>query len=87
MAADVCSSRRPSFQRACREIHDTWGRLNHLSEALASRTASEREQIREMYKAMYGEDLVERLHRDHAANPENEVSSKLGGVGRCHPTA
>ncbi|MQL80129.1 hypothetical protein Taro_012545 [Colocasia esculenta] len=77
MAADVCSSRSPSFERACREIHDTWGRLNHLCEALARRTAGERRQIREVYKAMYGEDLVERLHKDHAANPDNEMAGAV----------
>uniref|UniRef100_A0A1D1Y5F2 Annexin A13 n=1 Tax=Anthurium amnicola TaxID=1678845 RepID=A0A1D1Y5F2_9ARAE len=77
MASHVRSSRSPRLESTCKEIHNTWGSLNHLSGALASCTASERKQIREMYKAMYGEDLVERLHGDHSANPENEMSAAL----------
>lgn len=49
------------FENECKEIHDSWGRINQLIRALASRTLHERQQIRETYKAIYGEDFVNRL--------------------------
>ncbi|KAK6942478.1 Annexin repeat [Dillenia turbinata] len=50
-----------SCQNDCKEIHDSWGRLSHLAQALASRSKHERRQIRETYKEMYGENLIDRL--------------------------
>ncbi|KAL5547175.1 hypothetical protein UlMin_006862 [Ulmus minor] len=55
------------FEHECKEIHDSWGRLNGLVRALASRTRLERQQIRETYKAIYGEDLVKRLQEAEEA--------------------
>ncbi|EXB31240.1 Annexin D8 [Morus notabilis] len=49
------------FEHQCKEIHDSWGQLNRLVLGLAMRTRLERQQIRETYKAIYGEDLVKRL--------------------------
>ncbi|KAH7522739.1 hypothetical protein FEM48_Zijuj07G0170500 [Ziziphus jujuba var. spinosa] len=49
------------FENECKEIHDSWGRINQLIQSLASRTQLERQQIRETYKAIYGEDLVNRF--------------------------
>ncbi|XP_072978455.1 annexin D8-like [Typha angustifolia] len=65
------------FERDCQEIHATWNQLNHLGLALARRTPAERQQIKETYRAMYGEDLVEHLHRILMANQKNEMCNIL----------
>lgn len=57
----------------CREIHATWNQLNLVGRALARRTLTQKRQIKEMYRAMYGQDLVEQLQKTHLANSTNEV--------------
>lgn len=54
-----------SFEIECKEIHDSWipGGRNQLVRSLARRNRHERQQIRETYKAIYGEDLVKRLQQ------------------------
>nr|CAD1826216.1 unnamed protein product [Ananas comosus var. bracteatus] len=70
-------SSSPECEKACRKIHASWNQLNHLGLALALRTAADRRRIKETYKAMYGEDLVERLRRNHISNPNNEMCNIL----------
>ncbi|KAF3441251.1 hypothetical protein FNV43_RR15164 [Rhamnella rubrinervis] len=76
-------SRNSGFENECKEIHDSWGRLSQLVRALVTRTRLERQQIRETYKALYGEDLVNRLQKEaemSSSNNRNEafvVSPKL----------
>ncbi|KAM2043972.1 hypothetical protein ACFX1T_008345 [Malus domestica] len=62
-----------NFETECREIHGSWGQLNRLARALANRTRHERQQIRETYKSIYGDDLVNRLKDAAAAG----ISPKL----------
>lgn len=54
-----------SFEIECKEIHDSWipGGRNQLVRSLARRNRHERQQIRENYKAIYGDDLVKRLQQ------------------------
>lgn len=50
------------LENDCRDIHDSWDRRsNKLIRALVGRNPMERQQMREIYKAIYGEDMVERL--------------------------
>lgn len=68
------------FENECKEIHDSWGQLNRLVLALATRTRLERQQIRETYKAIYGEDLVKRLQEAEVSSDKSEaagISPKL----------
>lgn len=65
-----------NFETECREIHGSWGQLNRLARALANRTRHERQQIRETYKSIYGDDLVNRLKEAAAAG----ISPKLCGA-------
>lgn len=69
---------RKGFENECKEIHNSWGRLNQVAQALATRTPLERQQIRETYKAIYGKDLVKRLQEEaemtSSSNNRNEAS-------------
>lgn len=70
-------SMNSGFENECKEIHDSWGRLSQLVRALATRTRLERQQIRETYKAIYGEDLADRLLEEaemSSSNNRNEAS-------------
>jgi annexin A7/11/annexin A13 len=58
MGTKILTSSSHGFENECKEIHDSWGRLNHLVRSLAGRSKLERQQIRETYKAMYGEDMA-----------------------------
>ncbi|KAJ6877284.1 hypothetical protein NC651_030116 [Populus alba x Populus x berolinensis] len=58
MGTKNLTSSSHGFENECKEIHDSWGRLNHLVRSLAGRSKLERQQIRETYKAMYGEDMT-----------------------------
>ncbi|XP_022975266.1 annexin D8-like [Cucurbita maxima] len=50
------------LEKDCIEIHDSWDRRsNNLVRVLATRNLMERQQMRKIYKAIYGEELVERL--------------------------
>ncbi|XP_038904855.1 annexin D8-like [Benincasa hispida] len=50
------------IENDCRELHDSWDqRSNRLVRVLAGRNPMERHQMKGIYKAIYGEDLVERL--------------------------
>ncbi|RRT81184.1 hypothetical protein GW17_00022078, partial [Ensete ventricosum] len=65
------SSSCTTCKNVCQEIHATWDQLSLVARALAHRTLAERRQIKEMYRAMFGEDLVEHLRRTHMANSKN----------------
>ncbi|GAV77298.1 Annexin domain-containing protein [Cephalotus follicularis] len=67
MGTQILTSPMHDFENECKEIHDSWGQLNHLVRALAVRNQLERQQIRETYKAMYGEDLINLLQRNDDA--------------------
>ncbi|CAK7341481.1 unnamed protein product [Dovyalis caffra] len=59
MGTKILTSSSHGFENECKEIHDSWGRLNgQLVRSLAGRSNLERQQIRETYKAMYGEDMA-----------------------------
>ncbi|XP_008797322.1 annexin A13-like [Phoenix dactylifera] len=73
MALSSRSSISPSCESACQEIHAKWNQLKFLGETLASRTPAERQQIKETYRAMYHEDLVEHLHKAWMANSKDEM--------------
>ncbi|KAF4367453.1 hypothetical protein F8388_025871 [Cannabis sativa] len=79
MATKMLSIPSYGFESECREIHNSWERLSQLGLVLATRTRQERQQIRETYKAIYGEDLVNRLQEPKIANNNNksEISPKL----------
>ncbi|XAR64855.1 hypothetical protein NMG60_11008729 [Bertholletia excelsa] len=62
------------YESECKEIHDSWGKHNCLARALARRNQLARKQIRETYRAIYGEDLIERLLK-------TSQSSLSGGGG------
>ncbi|KAK9162776.1 hypothetical protein Syun_003678 [Stephania yunnanensis] len=73
------NSSNKNCKTECIEIHNRWGdRLNYLAQAMAHRTSYERQQIRETYKAMYGEDLVDRLQKTLLNNYDgNEICNAL----------
>ncbi|KAJ4812615.1 Annexin [Rhynchospora pubera] len=64
-------------EKSCREIHGSWNELSRLGAALAHRTRSERRQIKDMYRILFRDDLVERLHGAHMSNPKNEMFKML----------
>lgn len=64
-------------EKSCRDIHRSWNELSRLGAALAHLTRSERRQIKDTYRAMFHDDLVERLHGEHMSNPKNEVYISL----------
>ncbi|CAL9024232.1 unnamed protein product [Prunus brigantina] len=68
-----------NLESECKEIHDSWGQLNQLALALAGRTRLERQQIRETYKAIYGEDLGNRLQK--AEQIDDNRKQAAAGVG------
>ncbi|XWS42702.1 hypothetical protein CRYUN_Cryun16bG0036800 [Craigia yunnanensis] len=72
MATKILASSSHSFENECKEIHDSWGRLNQLIRALASRTQLECRRIRETYKGMYGEDLITLLQKTSMTSQINE---------------
>ncbi|KAI4350333.1 hypothetical protein L6164_004799 [Bauhinia variegata] len=47
----------------CKKIHDSLGILSQLLPSLASLTQLQRRQLRETYKGVYGQDLINRLQR------------------------
>ncbi|KAK7267035.1 hypothetical protein RIF29_19699 [Crotalaria pallida] len=61
-----------NFELDCKKIHDSLGCFSQLIPSLACLTHLERQQLRETYKAVYGEDLISHLQRY-----ENEFSSAL----------
>lgn len=74
------ASRSPAtagFENECREIHGACDEPRRLSRLLAHRSASERQQIKATYRAMFGEDLVGRLHKTLTANQDNELCNLL----------
>ncbi|KAJ4979571.1 hypothetical protein NE237_010351 [Protea cynaroides] len=77
MATNPCSSSQ-GLQKDCQEIHDAKGQLNYLVCAcLALRTQPERQQLRETYMAMYGEDLLYGLQKTQVTNQSNEIYELL----------
>ncbi|XP_021282413.1 annexin D8-like [Herrania umbratica] len=72
MATKILASSSHGFENECKEIHDSWGRLNQLIRALASRTQLECRRIRETYKDMYGEDLITLLQKTSMTSQRTE---------------
>ncbi|PON49126.1 Annexin [Parasponia andersonii] len=68
MATKMLTIPSRGLENECKEIHDSWGQLNRLVLALATRTRIERQQMRKTYEAMYGEDLVKRLQEAEESN-------------------
>ncbi|KAG1366661.1 annexin D8 [Cocos nucifera] len=77
MALNSRSSISRRCENDCQEIHAKWDQLKYLGETLASRTPAERQQIKEMYRTMYHEDLVEHFQKSWVANPKNEMFNIL----------
>ncbi|URE43716.1 ANX [Musa troglodytarum] len=71
------SSSCMTCKNVCQEIHAAWDQLDLVARALAHRTLAERRQIKEMYRAMFGEDFVEHLRRTRMANSKNEMCNTL----------
>ncbi|KAM5550370.1 annexin Gh1-like [Rosa sericea] len=69
------------FEIECKEIHDSWIRppeqLNQLVRSLARRNRHERQQIRETYKAIYGEDLVSRLQHKADGDDADQITTGI----------
>ncbi|KAI0492940.1 hypothetical protein KFK09_027216 [Dendrobium nobile] len=59
-------------EKVCREIFANQNQPNHLVLVLARQSSNERRQIKELYRAIHGEELVEHLLRIKEANPESE---------------
>ncbi|CAK9181052.1 unnamed protein product [Ilex paraguariensis] len=75
MATKITISPILSSENVCKEIHDSWGSLNHLVPSLASLSGLQRKQIREEYMTMYGEDLL--LHLRNTHRNQTEVSAEI----------
>ncbi|KAL8152412.1 hypothetical protein V2J09_010172 [Rumex salicifolius] len=66
-----------NYENTCKVIHDSWARLGDLVRALATQSMAERRLIRDTYKALYGEDLIDHLHRVEAKIGQKGKESKL----------
>ncbi|KAJ4823432.1 hypothetical protein Tsubulata_050014 [Turnera subulata] len=79
------SSSNHGFENECREIHDSWGRLNlnQLVRSLATRSKQERQQIRETYKSMYGEDVTVLLQKMQVPAGSQRDEAKLDQSKLC----
>lgn len=80
MGTKILTSSSQGFEIECKEIHDSWGRVNQLVRSLATRSKLERQQIRETYKAMYGEDItsfLERMCISAGHRKEAKIGSKV----------
>lgn len=77
MATKIFTSSSHGFENECKEIHDSWGRLNQLVRSLASLSKLERQQIRETYKAMYGEDITNLLQKMQVSSSQKN-EGKVG---------
>ncbi|KAJ3677048.1 hypothetical protein LUZ60_002772 [Juncus effusus] len=64
-------------EKDCREINASWNKLSHLGRVLACRTRTERRQIKESYRSMFGEDLVQKIQEAYMSNPKNEMCNML----------
>lgn len=63
MATNILTLKNHNFELDCKRIHDSLGGLSQLIPSLACLTQLERQQLRETYKAVYGEDLISHLQR------------------------
>ncbi|XP_020534334.1 annexin D8 isoform X2 [Jatropha curcas] len=77
MATKILNTSSQGFEMDCKEIHDSWGRLNQLVRSLASRSKLERQQIRETFKGLYGEDITSFLQRKEAKIVGSKVCTAL----------
>ncbi|KAJ6379924.1 hypothetical protein OIU76_016558 [Salix suchowensis] len=68
MGTKILTSSGHGFENECREIHDSWGRLNHLVPSMAGWSKLEKQQIRKTYRAMYGEDMTALLQKMQSQN-------------------
>lgn len=70
MTTNILTMTNHNLELDCKIIHDSLGSLSELIPSLACLTQLERQQLRETYKAVYGEDLISYFQRY-----ENEFSS------------
>ncbi|KAM7272843.1 hypothetical protein ACFE04_027507 [Oxalis oulophora] len=76
MTTKILPSLANGFETECVQIHDSSGKFSEMNHSLlATRSQLERRQIRETYKAMYGEDLINILHKSN--NEEPKLSAAL----------
>lgn len=68
MGTKILTSSSHGFENECKEIHDSWGRLNHLVRSMAGWSKLEKQQIRKTYRAMYGEDMAALLQKMQSQN-------------------
>ncbi|KAK7271097.1 hypothetical protein RJT34_26717 [Clitoria ternatea] len=73
MATKIPTITKHNFELDCKRIHDSLGGLSQLIPSLASLSQLERQQLRETYKAVYGEDLINQLNRYY----EDVLSSSI----------
>ncbi|KAI9093608.1 hypothetical protein K1719_027057 [Acacia pycnantha] len=70
MATNILPMANLNLELDCKTIHDSLGSLSHLIPSLSRLNQSQRQQLRQTYEAVYGEDLISHLQRYEA-----EVSS------------
>ncbi|KAG6596987.1 Annexin D8, partial [Cucurbita argyrosperma subsp. sororia] len=74
------------LEKDCIEIHDSWDRRsNSLVRVLATRNLMERQQMRKIYKAIYGEDLVERLGTTNVQKERKELVAQALSLWMLDP--
>lgn len=61
MATNILNMTNHNLELDCKKIHDSLGSMSQLIPTLACLTHLERQQIRETYKAVYGEDLITQI--------------------------
>lgn len=70
MGTDILPMANLSLEIDCKAIHESLGSLSHLIPSLSRLTQSQRQQLRQTYESVYGEDLI-----SHVQRYETEVSS------------
>ncbi|KAK7315557.1 hypothetical protein VNO77_34110 [Canavalia gladiata] len=72
MGTNILTMTSHNFELDCKRIHDSLRGLSQLIPSLACLTQLERQQLRETYKAVYGEDLI-----SHLQGYEEDVYSSM----------
>ncbi|KAI4348469.1 hypothetical protein L6164_009192 [Bauhinia variegata] len=66
MATNVLTTNNHNLELDCKKIHDSLGSLSQFIPSLACLTQLQRQELRETYNGIYGEDLINRLQRYEA---------------------